>query len=557
MATAVNFAGVSLSFAARPVLRDVSWEINDGMKVGLVGPNGAGKSTLFRLLMGAEEPDSGSIYRRPGASVGYLAQEPVLTSGCTVLEECLAADERVGAAEARMRDLETQMGLPEVYEDGERLAQVMEAHQAALDAWEHLDGGGYAGRVERTLRRLGFAPEEFTLPVEALSGGQRKLLALAKVLVAQPAILLLDEPDNHLDLDGKALLERVILDHPGTVVIISHDRYLLDVVADEITEVETTGLHPGRPQLTVWPGNYSEYVVDKRGALEQQQKDHVLQEREATRLEQSIQRLKVFSRGGANEKFVRRWKSMQKRLDKMDRVERPVLDRRRMGLELSAERGSRKVLEVTGLERRFDDIEVLSGLELLIWSGERVGLVGPNGAGKSVLFQLLLGEDEPDGGAIKLGPSIEVGYYAQQHETLDPGRSALEEVRRLRQMHEGDAVAFLGRFLFDYELARRPIRTLSGGEKSRLQMAKLMLTQANLLLLDEPTNNLDIPSCEVLEDALEDYRGTVLAISHDRYFLERIATRIVELRDGRLVEHASYAGYRERLEARGAVVAPA
>jgi ATP-binding cassette subfamily F protein 3 len=216
-----------------------------------------------------------------------------------------------------------------------------------------------------------------------------------------------------------------------------------------------------------------------------------------------------------------------------------------MGLELTAERGSRKVLEITALSRDFDGHEVLRGVELLIWAGERVVLVGPNGAGKSVLFRIVLGEEQPSAGEVKLGPSVDVGYYAQEHETLDRTRSAIDEVRRLRQMHEVEAASFLGRFLFDYELARKPIATLSGGEKSRLQMAKLMLTTSNFLLLDEPTNNLDIPSCEVLEDVLDDYAGTILAISHDRYFAERVATRVVELREGRLIEHASYAEYRE------------
>jgi ATP-binding cassette subfamily F protein 3 len=237
---------------------------------------------------------------------------------------------------------------------------------------------------------------------------------------------------------------------------------------------------------------------------------------------------------------------MEKRLEKLPRTEQPMTEPRRMGLELTAERGSKRVLELVDVHRTFGDREVLAGVDLLLLAGQRVGLVGPNGAGKSVLFRIALGEDAPDAGAVKTGPSITTGYYAQEHETLDPDQSAVDHVRRGHTMTEGDAVAFLGRFLFDWDTARKPIRTLSGGEKSRVQLALLMQQQPNLLMLDEPTNNLDVVSSEVLEDALDDYRGTVLAISHDRYFLERIAARVVELRDGRLVEYAGgYAEYRE------------
>lgn len=552
MAIALYVAELTKSFGGRRVLEGVSWELADGETVGLIGPNGSGKSTLLKLIAGLDDADSGTISAQPGVTIGYLPQEPVLDPAHTILEEVLAAHARLAALDAELRLLEARMGVPSVYEDAVALERVMEAHARATEQFERHDGRGYRGRVERTLRRLGFDAADFDRSTVGLSGGEKKLVALARLLVTEPSVLLLDEPDNHLDLAGKALLERVIAEHRGAVAIISHDRYLLDVVADAIAEVEMAGRHPGRPQLSLFPGNYSEFMFEKRLALEQQEKLHIVQQREAERLQHSIQRLKDFSSNGQNEKMVRRWKSMEKRLDKLPRTERPMMEPRRMGLTLTAERGSKRVLEMIDVSRSFGEREVLREVSLLLLAGERVGLVGPNGAGKSVLFTIALGHP-PDSGSVKLGPSIEAGYYAQEHETLDPALSAVDHVRRGRTITEGDAVAFLGRFLFDFDMARKPVRTLSGGEKSRLQLALLMLQQPNLLLLDEPTNNLDVTSSEVLEDAIDEYPGTMLAISHDRYFLERVAGRVLELADARLTEYpGGYAEYR----ARGRVTAP-
>jgi ATP-binding cassette subfamily F protein 3 len=542
---AIGLARVTKHHAANLVLDAVSLEIQDGEVIGLVGPNGAGKSTLFKLIAGELEPDDGTIGRRRDLTVGYLAQDPVLGSG-TVLAEVLDAHAVLSEADAELRTLERRLADPAVTADPDAFDRVMEQHAAALERFDRLGGHSFQGRVEGALRRVGFTEADFERPVATLSGGERKLLGLAKVLVTEPDVLLLDEPDNHLDIAGKRLLERVIVDHRGAVVIISHDRYLLDIVADSIAELEVTGQHPGRPQLVLFPGNYSEFAYQKRMELQAQQHDFQVQQTEIARLEQSIARLKVFSRGGANEKFVRRWQSMQKRLDRIDRVERPQLEPKRMRLQLNAERGSKKVLELAGLSKQFGDNVVLAGLDLTVWAGDRVALIGPNGAGKSVLFRIVLGEDQPTEGAAKLGPSIDVAYYSQQHETLDYDSTPVEEIRRLKPMREEDAFAVLAAFLFDQPRARRKVALLSGGEKSRLQLAKLTLAEGNLLLLDEPTNNLDIPSAEVLEDALDRYRGTILAISHDRYFLERVAERVVELHHGTLTEYlGGYAAYLE------------
>jgi len=457
--------------------------------------------------------DTGYVVQSSGLTVGYLSQEPHLTPGRTVWEEAMTAHAALHEIEAQLASIEGKLGDPDVYGNEDRLSQVLAQQEKLLEKYAELGGPSYEGRVRSTLNQLGFESDlKRNLSVDVLSGGQKKLIGLAKLLVMQPKLLLLDEPDNHLDIQGKHFLEQLIRNYDGGVVIVSHDRYLLDLVADEIVELED-----GR--LTHYQGNYSEYV-----------------------------------------KFIRRAQSMMKRIDKIERIDKPVMERRRMDLELAGWRGSNKVLEISNLDRVFVDetdgengfsepVEniVLMGLDLLIWRGERVGLVGPNGAGKSVLFRLILGQDTPTEGNIKLGPSVTSGYYAQEHESLRYDRTLLETIRHAVPMTESTAVSFLGKFLFSYEQALGPVSDLSGGERSRLQMALLMLSKANFLLLDEPTNNLDIPSAEVLEEALSDFEGTALIISHDRYFLDRVVDRIVELEDGMLNEYVgNYSDYQEQ-----------
>jgi ATP-binding cassette subfamily F protein 3 len=334
------------------------------------------------------------------------------------------------------------------------------------------------------------------------------------------------------------------------VVIVSHDRFLLDLVVDEIAELED-----GR--LTVFPGSYSEYAFEKELRLLRQQQLFQVQQHQLTRLEQAAKRLMLWGQLYDNAKFTRRGQNIQKRIDRIDRIDRPVLERRRMDLQISGWMGSQKVLEITDLDKCYPNSKggesiILAGLNLLLMHGERVGLVGPNGAGKSVLFRLIRGNETPTGGEIVVGPSIKVGYYAQQHETLNPQQTLIDTVRgAVERMREEEAVAFLGKFLFTYEQARSRVGTLSGGERSRLQMALLMLSGANFLLLDEPTNHLDIASAEVLEQALEDFEGSVLVISHDRYFLDRVVNRIVELDQGALTEYAgSYSDYQVKKSSR-------
>jgi len=526
---AVTLDKITYTYVSTPIVADLSWDIHDDRVVGLIGPNGSGKSTLLRLIAGELTPDSGFLVRKKGLSIGYLHQDVQLTPGHTLLQEVMTASRPLQRIEDELKQIENQLADPEVYGNDSALNRTLARQEKLLREFTALGGPGFEGRVRTTLRGLGFTASDFDLPVEVLSGGQRKLAGLARLLILQPDLLLLDEPDNHLDLTGKAFLERLIREYKGAVVIVSHDRYLLDLVADEIADLED-----GR--MTVYPGNYSEFAFEKKSRLLRQQQLFQVQQKEVRRLEQSAQRLLVWGRTYDNEKLIIRGKNILDRLERMDKIDRPVLERRRMGLELRGWVGSQKVLELVNLTKSFQVVEgerhLFGPVSTRIDHGERVGLVGPNGSGKSMLFRIILAQEEPSAGEVIVGPSVKIGYYAQQHETLDLSQTLIDAVRLGANISEGNAVALLNKFLFTYLQGKELVGQLSGGERSRLQLALLMLTGANFLLLDEPTNHLDIPSAEVLENALQDFEGTVLVISHDRYFLDQVAGRILEFEGG-------------------------
>ena len=549
---AVNLDKVTVTYVSEPIFEDLSWEIHDDRVVGLVGPNGCGKSTLLKLIRGDLRSESGFLSRQPDLSAGYLPQEPDLNPENTIWEEIIAANTDLAQIEADLSRIEMDLANPDIYNNEKKLARTLDQQTRLFDQFTQLGGPGYEGHVRAILQNLGFEEGDFHLPTKVISGGQKKLVGLAKLLILQPKLLLLDEPDNHLDIPGKDFLANLIRNYSGAVVIVSHDRYLLDLVADEIADLEDG-------HLTVYPGNYSEYAFEKQARLLRQQQLFQAQQKEINRLEQSAKRLLMWGKTYDNEKFIKRGKNILKRIERIDKIDRPILERKRMGLELSGWRGSNKVLEISHLEKVFPVSDgsskaiIFAGLQTTIWHGERVGLIGPNGSGKSVLFRMILGQEEPSDGEITLGPSVKMGYYAQEHETLDYNQSLIEAVRYAAPLSESQAVAFLGRFLFSYEQTRGLIRNLSGGERSRLQMALLMLSGANFLLLDEPTNNLDIPSAEVLEDALADFEGTVLVISHDRYFLDRVAGKILEIENCAFVDYqGNYSDYMETRTSRRA-----
>lgn len=533
-----NLDKVSISLAGRPIFNGLSWEIQNKQRIGLVGPNGAGKSTLMKLIAQELPLDDGNIFRASGLTCGRLEQEPTLPSGKTVLTEALTAVPEIAKLEQELAQLETKMGHPDTYEDPDKLAKVMVRHEKLLLEHEQLGGPRYTSRIKETLTMLGLGHEKWEILTEHLSGGQKKLIMLAKLLVLQPKLLLLDEPDNHLDIPAKQNLEKLIHSYEGCVVIISHDRYLLDEVASHIAELEN-----GR--LTLYSGNYSAYTTERELRRLRQQQLYAAQQKEIARIEAAIARFELWASLVVNERHIKQARSRQKMLDKMDKVEK-VVESKRMKLNLAGWRGSNKVIELEDVVKTFDNGEtIFLGLNLTLWHGERVGLVGPNGAGKSVLLKQLLDPENVTEGIIKIGPSIKIGYYDQEQETLNQTNDLITEIRRTAPVSRETAVAFLLRFIFTYEQMQHPISKLSGGERSRLQLAKLVLEKPNLLLLDEPTNNLDIPSIEVLEETIEEFVGTLLVISHDRYFLDKTVDRIVELRDGDLTEYRG--GYTDYL----------
>jgi ATP-binding cassette subfamily F protein 3 len=440
------------------------------------------------------------------------------------------------------------MADPAVLDDHVRFDAVVAEHARLLQRYEDSGAAMLRNRAEGLLRALGLEEEAWEQTTDTLSGGQRKILGIARCMLADPDLLLLDEPDNHLDLRRKAMLEQAIRDFDGAVVVVSHDRYLLDEVATAIVELD-----PGKdgPKLVRWEGNYTTYATEKELALLRQQQQYVAQQKEIARLEEAIVRFKVWASVVVDERHIKQARNKQRQINSMDKVERPVLERRKMSLHFkSARRGGQKCAELRGVDKGFGDNIVLLGADLTVMKGERVGIVGPNGSGKSVLLKLLQGRMPVDGGEVWVGPSINFGYYSQEHETLDLSRTAIDAVRETRAMYESDAVAILGRFLLPYEAMQQPAARLSGGEKSRVQLACLMQMGANCLLLDEPTNNLDIPAAEVLEAALDAFDGTIVLVSHDRYLLDRLVDRVVEVKDGELRSYeGSYSEYAGRVGA--------
>jgi ATP-binding cassette subfamily F protein 3 len=475
-----------------------------------------------------------------GISVGYLAQDVMLPAG-TLWEAATVPSPDLANALAQLNDAEARLDDPEVYNDINALEAALEAQQIALTRCEKLDSARHESLVRELLARLGFASEDLDLPTSALSGGQKKLVALARLAAWSPDILLLDEPDNHLDLKAKAYLEAFIRGYRGGVVIVSHDRYLLDECVTGIAELD-------EGKITMYVGNYSEYAIERDLRRMRQQQMYGVQQRRIAQIEARIHEWDLAAKAN-DERAARQAASRRKMLARMEAngeiIER-VRDRKYMELEIGGSRGSTKALELEAVTMGFDDDLLFMDVNLLVQHGERVGLIGQNGAGKSVLFSLIRERLYPLSGNVKIGPSTRIGYYAQQHETLAQwySRTPIDLIRDIQPMPESTAVNKLLKFAFTYQQVRQPIGTLSGGERSRLQLLALVLQQPNLLLLDEPTNNLDIGSAEVLEAALDEFEGAVLVISHDRYFLDRVVDRIVELEDGSLTEYSgNYADY--------------
>jgi ATP-binding cassette subfamily F protein 3 len=536
----ITLSNIKLILGAREIFKDLVWEIQRDQRIGLIGPNGAGKTSLFKLITREyiTEP-GGSIVFAKGVTVGYLPQQPEFDPDQNVFQCALDGNPRVCQIRADLLQVETAFSDPMVYANEKALSRNLDRQHALLEEYQGVGGDQYEERVKEVLVKLGLPEEQFAKTMAELSGGQKKLVGLARLLLLKPGVLLLDEPDNHLDLDGKVYLENLITSYPGTVVIISHDRYLLDRITTHITELEDG-------KLTTYEGNFSEFMLDKQIRMARQEELYSIQQKSIARIEMAIKRYSIWTKVYDNEKFARQARSIQKRLDKMDRLDRPVLERKRMDLKLSGWRGSSKVMEFKAVTKKYEEQTVLREVDLLIRHGEHVGVIGKNGSGKSVLLRLALEFEKPDDGDVVLGPSIRTAWYAQEHETLDQTMTVMDTVRRKMAISESRAVSFLNRFLFTYRMTSQFVSELSGGERSRLQLALIMLSNANFLLLDEPTNNLDIASAEVLENAISEFDGTVLVVSHDRYFLDQVVDRLLVVEDGGIREFSG--GYSEFLQ---------
>jgi ATP-binding cassette, subfamily F, member 3 len=528
--TLIGLRSVEKFYGGRAVLRGLDLKVNAGTRIGLVGTNGAGKSTVLRILAGTEDVDGGEVVRRRGLDVAALPQY-VEGDERTPMDIVRAARPEILELQRDLDVCGEQLGSPEVASDLRRMQRVLERQERLLRRFTDLGGPGFEGEARGYLGSLGLGDGDAERPMRDLSGGQRKLAVLASCLARRPDVLLLDEPEAHLDAGRRELLEAIVRAFDGAVVIVSHDRYLLDETVGEIAELEE-----GR--ITMWPGNYSAYSVARELKLMRQRQLYVAQQKEIARLEEAIRRFKLWASLVPNERHIKQARNKQRQIDQMDKVERPVLERRKISLDLRGRvRGGKKVIELKDVGLAFDDDPVLIDVNLTIGRGERLGIVGPNGAGKSVLAKLLAGLLSPTEGERWAGPSIDIGYLAQNDEPPQ-GATPLGLVRDARPMYEGDAVKLLGRFLFRYEQVREPATALSGGERTRLQLLLIMLGEPNCLVLDEPTNHLDIDSLEILEAELERFDGTVVFVSHDRYFLDRIADGIVEVRDGEVHRHA-------------------
>jgi ATP-binding cassette subfamily F protein 3 len=506
-----RLSDVSKSYGAQEVLREVSFQINPGEHVGLVGRNGAGKTTILRLITGAETPDNGEIERLRGLRYGVLAQHVEFRGELTLVDAALQVFEKLRGLETKMRELEHAM----TESAGAELDQVMSEYSDAQQAYENEGGFSYHARAEAVLLGLGFAKEEFGKRAESLSGGEKNRLGLARLLLLEPDILLLDEPTNHLDVDAVEWLEEFLSNYKSAYLIISHDRFFLDHTVNRVLDLENRRLESYR-------GNYSDYLVEKEERREQQQRAYEQQQEFIARTEDFIRR----NLAGQKTKQAKSRRNFLERMERLTDVNN--VETANFKLKPISRTGD-QVLVLDKLEIGFPSKTLARDLSLLLRRGERLGIIGGNGTGKTTLLRTILGEHSPLDGDMRWGTGVSIGYYDQRLLTVDDRNTVIGELRTAASSAtpDGELRGFLGRFLFTGDDVFKPVSALSGGEKGRLALAKLIYSRVNVLLLDEPTNHLDIASCEALEDALNDYNGTIITVSHDRYFLDRIATQIL------------------------------
>ncbi|MGN0996099.1 MAG: ribosomal protection-like ABC-F family protein, partial [Candidatus Ventricola sp.] len=508
---------IAKSFGVNAVLRDVSFTIQQGDRIGLVGVNGCGKSTLMRIIAGLDAPDSGELAIVRGTRIGYLAQQDMVTSGASVWQELESVYTPVFDMEARLRALEDEMG--RAHEDAAQFSRLSAEYDKLTRRFEEADGYAWKSMVSGVLNGLGFTPAQYAQSVDSLSGGEKTRLCLARLLLQKPDLLLLDEPTNHLDMETLGWLENYLCAYRGSVLVISHDRYFLDHVCTGMVEI----LMGNAEQYS---GNYTRYIAQRQERFETRMRAYTLQQKEIERQQAIIARYRMFNR----EKSIRAAESREKALERMEKLEKPA-DERAIRFQFEARRRTGEdVLHISEVSKSFGEKRLFDHLSLHVRAGDRIALIGPNGVGKSTLIKLITGEESADTGDIRYGANVDIGYYDQHQSALHPEKTVLDEVwDRFPRMEQSDVRGALGMFLFTGDDVFQPIKTLSGGEKGRVALTALMLRKDNLLLLDEPTNHLDMDSREVLEDALSGFGGTIITVSHDRYFINRVADRIIEM----------------------------
>jgi ATP-binding cassette subfamily F protein 3 len=541
----LNLYNVYKAFGEDEILVDVSLQVREGQCFGLIGPNGAGKSTLLRIVIGQETADKGEVTVPRGVRVGHLAQDEEVPAGRTVMMEMLGSRADIADISDRMHALEAAMAAPGAHDDAVAFDRLLREHATLAEQFHHLGGDTLEPDAKRLLRGVGLEAELDDAEVATLSGGQKRRLALARLLLAAPDLMLLDEPTNHLDLAAVTWLEEYLRAYRGAILLITHDRYLLDRLADHIAEIEDATLRQ-------YDGNYTAYHEKKAAEDAMMLKRAESIARERARLEESIQRLFSFRQ-------FTRMRSAQKRLAKLEAIPLPGEAAQSRMVFTPARQSAREVLTVRELKKRFvPDQPLLERIDFTLWRGERAALLGPNGSGKTTLLRLLTGGLHPDGGAAFLGQFVTAYYYEQEGRNLDMRNSVLQEVWSIcPHLGQTEVRGALARFLIFGDDVERPVSTLSGGERSRVSLTKMFLSGANLLLLDEPTNHLDIEGKEALEEAIAGYPGTVLMVSHDRYFIDRVATRVFALQNGRVREYrGNYTDYQAKLAEEAAAAVP-
>ncbi|WP_455034582.1 ribosomal protection-like ABC-F family protein [Lachnoanaerobaculum gingivalis] len=533
----LNATNISKSFGSNEIIKDANFLVNEHEKVAIVGVNGAGKTTLLKILTGEEHADSGNVILAKDAKLGYLRQINNVDSTLSIIDELYTVIEHILNMEKRMLEMQEQMQ----HLSGEALEALYSSYTALTHSYELMDGYAAKSKVIGILKGLGFDENDFERKINTLSGGQKTRVFLAKLLLEEPDIILLDEPTNHLDLRSIEWLESYLLNYKGAVIMVSHDRYFLDKIVSKVIDIENA-------EVQMYAGNYSDFSEKKKMLLDAKMKEYLNQQQEIKHQEAVITKLKQFNR----EKSIKRAESRQKQLEKIDRVEAPVthIENMKLSLDISKESG-KDVLTVHNLAKSFDEKHLFSDINFEIKRGERVAIIGDNGTGKTTLLKIINGLLSPDAGEVIYGSNVSIAYYDQEHQVLHMDKTLFDEISDTYPYMSNTQIRnILAAFLFTGEDVFKKIGDLSGGERGRVSLVKLMLSKANFLLLDEPTNHLDILSKDVLESALNSFPGTICYVSHDRYFINKTATRILDLTGNRLLNYiGNYDYYIEKREA--------